>query len=194
MIDNSISINYYYDNNARRLRSMVDKIVARFGGISNKDMQDFYSVANEVFVECLERFSKDQGDFHPYLAICLENGIMTEITRRNREKRTTDRESVSLDAPLDADGEMSLRDIIIDSRVDIENEIIEKLNPTVEKLSDRMKNYINSLPKKVQKLCGLIMNGHSEKEIMDILDISYKDLYEMLEDMRRYENVKILLS
>ena len=194
MIDNSISINYYYDNNARRLRSMVDKIVARFGGISNKDMQDFYSVANEVFADCLVRFSKEQGEFHPYLAICLENGIMTEITRRNREKRTTDRESISFDAPLDAKGEIFLRDIITDERVDVENEIMEKLNPTVEKLSDRTKKYIKRLPKKVQRLCKLIMSGSSEKEIMDIMDISYKDLYEMLEDMRRYENVKILLS
>ena len=43
----------YYDQNAKKLRSMVDKMLAKFGGISDKDRDDFYSLANEVFVEVM---------------------------------------------------------------------------------------------------------------------------------------------
>ena len=42
-------IEEYYENNARKLHQIVDKIVAGFGGLSDKDMDDFYSIANEVF-------------------------------------------------------------------------------------------------------------------------------------------------
>ena len=45
----------YYADNAKKLRKMVDKILSRFGGLSDKDRDDFYSLANEVFVEAMRR-------------------------------------------------------------------------------------------------------------------------------------------
>ena len=36
----------YYENNARKLRGTVDKILLKFGGLSDKDRDDFYSLAN----------------------------------------------------------------------------------------------------------------------------------------------------
>ena len=32
----------YYENNARKLHRVVDKILIKFGGLSNKDLLDFY--------------------------------------------------------------------------------------------------------------------------------------------------------
>ena len=47
-------VNLYYADNAKKLHGMVDKILLKFGGISNKDKDDFYSLANEVFVDVLK--------------------------------------------------------------------------------------------------------------------------------------------
>lgn len=46
----------YYSNNARKLHRMVDRILLRFGVLGYKDMDDFYSLANEVFTDILKRY------------------------------------------------------------------------------------------------------------------------------------------
>lgn len=35
----------YYADNAKKLHTIVDKILIRFGGLSGKDFDDFYSLA-----------------------------------------------------------------------------------------------------------------------------------------------------
>ena len=44
----------YYSDNARKLHKVVDKILVKFGGLSDKDKDDFYSLANEVFVDVMK--------------------------------------------------------------------------------------------------------------------------------------------
>ena len=83
----------YYADNAKKLHKVVDRILSKFGGLSNKDTDDFYSLANEVFAEIMTRYDYEQS-FDGFLYSCLSNKIMTEITRRNREKRKEDRMSV----------------------------------------------------------------------------------------------------
>ena len=94
----------YYADNARKLHRTVDKILSRFGGLSHKDTDDFYSLANEVFADILKRYNPEQS-FDGFLYSCLSNKIMTEITKRNREKRKADRMCTSLDAADSGGGE-----------------------------------------------------------------------------------------
>ena len=74
----------YYSDNAKKLHKMVDKILLRFGGLSGKDLDDFYSLANEVFVDVMRRYDSSKS-FDGFLYSCLLNKIKTEMTRRNRE-------------------------------------------------------------------------------------------------------------
>ena len=101
----------YYSDNARKLHKVVDKILVKFGGLSDKDKDDFYSLANEVFVDVMKRYD-DKQSFDGFLYTCLSNKIMTEITRRNRQKRKADRMSTSLDAAVGDEEECSLLDLI----------------------------------------------------------------------------------
>lgn len=71
----------YYNNNARELRKLVDGILAKFSGWSNKDVDDFYSLANEVFVDVMRKYDNSQS-FEVFLYCCLSNRIKTEMTRR----------------------------------------------------------------------------------------------------------------
>ena len=92
-------LNSYYADNARKLHRTVDRILAKFGGLSYKDKDDFYSLANEVFVDAMGRYDGTQP-FDGFLYVCLSNRIKSEMTRRNREKRKADRLAISLDAPI----------------------------------------------------------------------------------------------
>ena len=38
-------IHAYYADNAKKLHRTVDKILQKFGGLSSKDLDDFYSLA-----------------------------------------------------------------------------------------------------------------------------------------------------
>ena len=73
----------YYKDNAQKLRAIVDKLLRDFGGISQKDYDDFYSLANAVFAGALKQYDAAR-DFDGFLYSCLSNRIKTEITRRNR--------------------------------------------------------------------------------------------------------------
>jgi len=121
----------YYSNNAKKLHNTVDKILLKFGGLSNKDLDDFYSLANEVFVDVLSRYDGSQP-FDGFLYFCLSNKIKTEI---------------SIDEPINIDSEgndLSLADIlgtdndaIFKSVEDDENKKI--LKKCIENLEDREK-------------------------------------------------------
>ena len=77
-------LNAYYANNARKLHMVVDKILLKFGGLSDMDKEDFYSIANEVFADAMRRYDNGQS-FDGFLYSCLSNRIKSEMTRRNRE-------------------------------------------------------------------------------------------------------------
>ena len=80
----------YYKDNAKKLRDMVDRILAGFGGLCHKDYQDFYSLANEVFTKVLFKYD-NKRPFEGFLYSCLCNKIKSEITARNRQKRKPER-------------------------------------------------------------------------------------------------------
>ena len=54
-------LNKYYADNAKKLHKVVDKILKRFGGLSDKDVDDFYSLSNEVFVDVMARYDDSQS-------------------------------------------------------------------------------------------------------------------------------------
>ena len=54
-MDNTPLLEEYYAQNAKKIRNMVDKILSGFGGVTQKDYDDFYSLANEVFVDVLRQ-------------------------------------------------------------------------------------------------------------------------------------------
>ena len=101
----------YYADNARKLRKLVDRILSEFGGLADKDFDDFYSLANEVFVDVMKRYDESQS-FHAFLFSCLSNRIKTEMTKRNCEKRRADRMSVSIDSLLGEDEDLTIKDVI----------------------------------------------------------------------------------
>ena len=104
-------INSYYKNNAKKLHSMVDKILVKLRFDVNHE--DFYSLSNEIFVDVLKRYDNKQ-DFDGFLYSCLINKFKTEMTRRNRYKRQADRMAISIDSPVGEDENMTLSDIIAD--------------------------------------------------------------------------------
>ena len=136
------TLNEYYVNNAKKLRQVVDEILSRFGGLSDKDYDDFYSLANEVFVDAMNRYDKSQP-FIKFLYKCLSNKIKSEMTKRNRYKRMCDRMSISLDMIICEEG-MTLGEVL-PSNFDLEKETClaeEGVNEYLFTLTDVQKQIV----------------------------------------------------
>lgn len=180
-------LNSYYADNARKLHKIVDKILLKFGGLSNKDLDDFYSIANEVFTDVIKRYDKSQS-FDRLLYSCLLNRIKTEITRRNREKRKADRMTISIDTPIDDGEDSTIADIIADN-CNIEMEVLEKIE---EGYSKKMSLYLSKLSKLQKEVLRLNIAGYIPEEIREELHIDAKEYADCFAAIHSYRNVSVL--
>ena len=179
----------YYADNAKKLHKTVDKILCGFGGLLSKDLDDFYSLANEVFWNVMKRYDDSQS-FDAFLYSCLLNKIKTEMTRRNREKRKADRMCVSLDSMNDNDEECSLLDFIA-SDFNTFDEVV-KAQECGQYQDDKVQMYISKLSNRQVNILNLLIDGYQPNEIRQILEISPREYSDDMQIMRSYENVKVL--
>ena len=178
----------YYTDNARKLHRVVDRILSKFGGLTYKDTGDFYSLANEVFVDAIRRYDETQS-FDGFLYSCLSNKIMSEITRRNREKRKADRLSISVNATNDKGEDYSLLDCIPSDFDTFEEASKRQENGQYQ---DKMQCYISKLSNQQVNILNLLIDGYKPFEVRRILELSKKEYADNMQIMRSYERVKIL--
>lgn len=181
-------LDMYYTNNAKKLHKMVDRILSKFGGLSYKDTGDFYSLANEVFADVIKRYDGEQS-FDGFLYSCLSNKIMSEITKRNCEKRKADRLSISLDATNDKGEDYSLLDCIPS-----DFDTFEEASKCQEngEYCNKVQQYILRLSNQQVSILSLLIDGYKPFEIRRILELSPREYADNMQIMRSYENVRIL--
>lgn len=180
-------INEYYENNAEKLNRMIDKILLRFGGLSGKDKDDFYSLANEVFIDVIRRYDKSQS-FEAFLYTCLLNKIKSEMTKRNREKRKADRMSVSIDTPVGEDEKFTIGETI-KSDFNIEKEIFQD---SEEMYSSKMLLYLSKLSTLQKEVLEYIAAGYLPNEIKEELHINDKQFADCKAAIHSCRNVSVL--
>lgn len=179
-------INLYYENNAEKLHHMVDRILFKLR--FDVDNEDFYSLANEIFVDVLRRYDKSQS-FDGFLYSCLMNKFKTEMTRRNRQKRQVDKMSISLDTPIGDKENSTVGDMVAD-RSTIEKEFFEEKR---EGYSKEMCRYLKRLSLLQQEVLRLISIGFMPSEIIEELHINQKQYEDCYEAIHSYRNTSILL-
>ena len=188
-------LDYYCENNMQRLKYISYQIFSKFGGISEKDYDDFYSIANMVLWNDIQSFDESKGiSFENILKFHLRNKFKTAMTKRNRKKRGGSEEKygsqeVSLDAPVSSqDGnDTNLLEIISnDMKSDMEDQV------TGLKYSDRVGKFLDNLSRRNRKVAMYIMIGYDPKDIRRILNISEREYNQAILEFRSYENICIL--
>lgn len=175
-------LHMYYENNAQRLRKVVDGILLKFGGLSDKDYDDFYSLANEVFVDVMRRYDKKQS-FEGYLYSCLTNKIKTEVTKRNRLKRLNDRMSISIDESISDEDGTTIGDMI-PSDFDLDKE--------VGFYDERVEEYLSGLSKVQRQIVEMRMEDVPVIEIKEKLSLTDRIYEEHCKELKSFANMSIL--
>lgn len=182
---------YFYRrdfNKPNKLERLVDKILVKLRFV-NVDNEDFYSLANEIFLDVLQRYD-DSQDFNGFLYSCLVNKFKTEMTRRNRQKRQADRMAISLEEKVgnDEDG-VSVGDTIADKNT-IESEFFEERKETY---SEEMCKYLSRLSNLQKEVLHLISIGYMPSEILEELHINQKMYEDCYSAIHSYRNKSILM-
>ena len=195
------------EESAKKLHNVVDKILKQFGGITDIDRDECYSIANlEITKYIKSQLDKgiedfDEDKFNGFIYFAISRKVKMHITRKNRQKRckiVTKMEDgkeikeyiypTSLDNLMSDDGKTKMIDII-PSDFDIESSIDvgELLN-----LGENVVKYIASLGTVQRQIADLIMQGCNSTEIKSILKLSDKEYNTYLSDMKEYEKRQLL--
>ena len=178
----------YYKDNARKLRTLCDKILFKLK-FHDVDNEDFYSLANEIFVDVLRRYDGKQ-DFDRFLYTCLMNKFKTEMTRRNRQKRQADRMALSLEEKVGNDDENATVGDFIADKTTIESEFFEEREETY---SEKMSKYLGRLSNLQKEVLRLISIGFAPSEILEELHINQKMYEDCYSAIHAYRNKSILM-
>ena len=191
----------YYANNAKKLHKMVDNIIRPFGGLSQKDIDDFYSLANEVFYYAVNDFN-GKGKFEGFLYSRLVLKIRSLITERNRSKRSDVEvitkedgaeekiyhQTLSLDAPIkNDDGTTTTLSDLLESEFNMGDAV-----GLSSEYGENVNKYIESLTDKQKEVARLMMDGVSKKDIQATLRLSDKRFARILAGMKTFEKTRHL--
>ena len=179
-------VDLYFKNDGKVLYSLIDKVLFKLK--FDVEKSDFYSLGSEIFLDALCRYDETQ-DFNGFLYSCLINKFKTEMTRRNRQKRQCDNNSISIDTPIGDDGNFTIGDTIA-SKYTIEKEFFEERE---ESYSKEMCRYLGRLSNLQKEVLRLISIGFTPNEILEELHINQKMYEDCYQAIHSYRNISILL-
>ena len=175
----------YFKNDGKVLYSLIDKVLFKLK--FDVEKSDFYSLGSEIFLDALCRYDETQ-DFNGFLYSCLINKFKTEMTRRNRQKRQCDNNSISIDTPI-GDENFTIGDTI-SSKSTIEKEFFEERE---ESYSKEMCRYLGRLSNLQKEVLRLISIGFMPNEILEELHINKKMYEDCYNAIHAYRNTSILM-
>lgn len=179
----------YASNNMAKLRKISYPLFIKFGGISEKDHDDFYSKANEELWKATETFDESRGIlFEVYLKGCLARKFKTEMTGLNREKRRADRLSVSIDTPIGESENATIGDLLA-SDFDIEKEALDKIGVSND---EKVEKYLNGLSSVQRQIVEMKMNDVTISEIKCNLNLTDGQYEDHCRQIKSFRNTQIL--
>lgn len=201
------AIEKLYANGQYKLKQICNKEMMKFGGISQKDYDCFYSrVGLEISIAMKNnRYDSTKGK-NPmdFLVGIIKRSVLKEMTDRNRGKRQNfveieevDKEgniikkkqfipTISIDAPVDENG-ISIKDTL-QSDFDMGKELSEDFE------DGRIENFLNGLSKIQKQIAEMIMQNFSTIEIKRKLNLSDKEYAENFNSLKSFKNINILCN
>ena len=209
-IENQIesTIQELYANNQHKLKQICNKEMARFGGLSPKDYDGFYSRAGlEISIAKKNNTydpSKGKTPLEFFIGV-IKRSIWKEMTDRNRGKRQSfieieemDKEgniikkkkfipTISIDMPVGEENEMTIKDTL-QSNFYIDEEVQKKFK------DEKIENFLINLPRTQRQIAEMIMEDIPVSDIKRKLKLSDKEYTDNFNAMKLFKNINILCN
>ena len=177
----------YCGNEMRKLKQLCYPILIKIGGISEKDYDDFYSIALDALADSVLRYDKSRNcQFKTFLVGNIKRKFNTEVRDRNRAKRIPAKQIDSFSNLVTEDG-LELSELIASDFDTYEEAFGDDLN------GKKIERYLDKLSVVQRKIVSLLSEGYKPNEIRELLHMSSKDYAQNLAAIQAYENVRILM-
>lgn len=188
----------YCDNEMAEIKKMCNLIIMNAGGISGKEYDDIYSLAQFLLFKCVKKYdanNKKGASFKTFYRGILNRRLYATYLRdKNRQCRSNTR--------IDKDGNrVFLLDVSLDAPTKDCVDTLERISisPTLEDdffkpdLKEIIKEYLNNLSDEQLEVANLFMEGYHANDIKDILHITQTEFNNRMNGMKSYRNISILL-
>lgn len=179
-----------YADNARKLHWLCHKKLREFGGISQKDYDDFYSRANYEIALARKSFNPDSGkSFMEYVSGVVKYAVMKEMDSRNKDKRRANILADSVEAPI-GDSGMTLSDFLV-SDFNMEETLLETVKGDYD---GRVEAYLGSLSKVQRQIVEMRLEEKPVTEIKEKLNLTAREYEGQMQGLKAFSKISLLYS
>lgn len=199
-------VDFFYKDKRKELKKICNQILhIIWNDIPDYYRDDFESLAGYIITFCLESYDPTTGPFRAYVYPYMQKKFISYIYGINSLKRGGDGnwdsekrdengkkikksvkvKFVNIDDKVKEDSDSTYADIIKGGK-SVEEIIFE------DKKDSRLEVYINRLSRTQREIAKLLANGYKQNEIQSILDLTSKQYFDNLTEMRNPENTNIL--
>lgn len=201
------AIKELYANDGRKLHNMCQKEMSKFGGISQKDYDDFYSRVGLEISQAIGKFDSSKGkSFMEYISGIVRFSVWKEMTDRNRGKRKifVEREGgeeigegrtvreyvsdVSIDTPIGEEDGLTLGDTL-PLEFDLEAVALEHVGGIYD---EKVERYLSGLSKIQRQIIEMKMEELPAHEIMEALGLGRREYERQCHGLRSFANISVL--
>lgn len=200
------AIEELYANNQYKLKQICNKEMLRFGGLSFKDYDCFYSRAGlEISIaKKNETYDPSKGKTPlEFLIGVIRWSIWKEMTDRNRGKRQNiieieeiDEEgkivkkkqfvpTISIDTPVGEEDNMTIKDTL-QSDFDVNRELSKDFQ------DEKIEKFLNNISKTQRQIAEMIMEDFSATDIKKKLKLTDKVYADNFNALKSFSNISIL--
>nr|DAH72743.1 MAG TPA: RNA polymerase sigma factor [Bacteriophage sp.] len=177
----------YCANEMKKLKQICYPLLIKIGGISEKDYDDFYSIALDALADSALRYDETKKcQFNTFLIGNIRRKFNTEIRDRNRAKRIPAKKLESTSNLVTEDG-VELGETI-PSKFDTYETACEYLFE-----GTKIERYLDKLSYIQRKIVSLLSDGYKAKEIRELLHMDNKQYSNNLAAIQAYENIRELM-
>lgn len=177
----------YCANEMKKLKQICYPLLIKIGGISEKDYDDFYSIALDALADSVLRYDETKKcQFNTFLIGNIRRKFNTEIRDRNRAKRIPAKKLESTSNLVTEDG-MELGETI-PSKFDTYEAACEYLFE-----GTKIERYLDKLSYTQRKIVSLLSDGYKAKGIRELLHMDSKQYSNNLAAIQAYENIRELM-
>ena len=170
----------YCLNEMKKLKQLCYPILIKIGGISEKDYDDFYSIALDALADSTLRYDESIKTKN------IKRKFNTEIRDRNRAKRIPAKQIDSFSNLVTEDG-LELSELIASDFDTFEEACSNNYEGT------KIEKYLNKLSVLQRTIVTLLSQGYKAKEIRELLHMNEKEYLQNLAAIQEYENVRELM-
>ena len=180
-------LDFYCKGGAKELKKFVYPIMIKFGGISQKDYDDFYSVAALVLWQVSKTYNAEKGiSFEKFFESCLIKKFCSMMSKKNTIKRTCDRQSDFLDKNIGKDSRTLSETIISD--VNLEEMVIQKVDGIYD---EKVEKFLKSLSDVQRQMLEMKMEYIPVRQIKRELGLTNKQYEENMKAIRQNRMISI---